>query len=371
MSASTPSRNLLIYSPRMGSIGGIETHLVLLATHMASQGWRVRFMTTTNSLNPALRDTCTEAGVDMRELPLPIKYSWRGARILWLVLMTLRNRLAGPWSVIYTNAQGSLARIVWHAAGRRTRIIHHHHTSGDADEQSTWNRGFRRVLQQAPELVACSHKTGQNVAQAIGRHDIRVIPYLTNPLFKPGEIADARRHSDPLHFGYIGRLVSTKGIELICELSHDPRLSHIHWHIHGEGECYPASFFERHPRVTYHGRYKGRDAYREILQNLDATVLFSTHSEGMPLSLIEAMSAGLPWIASDRGGTSELMLAPDNCRLLSAVPSVREASSAVLDLANAIHLGLTSRAAQSGAFQKHFSHTVVARRWQEYFSQNT
>ncbi len=369
MSSFSQPRNLLIYSPRMGSIGGIETHLVLLATHMARSGWRVRFMTTTNSLNPSLRQMCLDAGVDMRELPLPLKYSWRAARILWLVLVTLRNRLTGPWSVIYTNAQGSLARIVWHAAGRHTRIIHHHHTSGDASEQATWNRGFRRVLQEAPELVACSRKTGLNVEQAVGRHDIRIMPYLTNPLFEPGEIQDGRPHGTPLHFGYVGRLVSTKGIELICELSHDPRLANIHWHIHGEGECYPASFFERHPQVTYHGRYSGRDAYRTILKNLDATVLFSTHSEGMPLSLIEAMSAGLPWIASDRGGTSELMLAPDNCRLLSPVPSVAEASAAVLDLATAIESGRTSRVAQSRAFQGHFSHAVVARRWQEYFTQ--
>lgn len=359
------SKSILVYSPRMGSIGGIETHLVLVCSHLSRLGWRVRLMTTTNSLNPDLRATCLNAGVSMLEMPVPIRYSRPALRALWLMGMTARHRFS-HWDVVYTNALGSLAKIVWRAAGRRTRIVHHHHTAGDAEEQATWTPGFRSVLASAPELLACSLKSKSNIEAALGRADVRAMRYLATPPKSERVKMRAESPRGLLHFGYIGRLVSTKGIDLICRLSEDQRMSGIRWHIHGEGEDYPSSFFAPYPNVAYHGRFSGAEDYARILDDLNATVLFSTHSEGMPLSLIEAMSAGLPWIASDRGGTSELMLAPGNCRLLSPEPGYEETATAVLNLAESIRSGRISRSAQRQAYDNHFSFPVVAKQWEDF-----
>lgn len=359
-------KSILVYSPRMGSIGGIETHLVLVCSHLSRQGWRVRLMTTTNSLNPDLRATCLDAGVSMLEMPVPIQYSRPALRALWLMGMTARHRFS-RWDVIYTNALGSLAKMVWRAAGGQTRIVHHHHTAGDAEEQATWTPGFKSVLKFAPELLVCSLKSKSNIERALGRSDVRAMRYLATPLQTDGTKMRAEATGGLLHFGYVGRLVSTKGIDLICRLSEDPRMSDIRWHIHGEGKDYPPSFFAPYLNVAYHGRFSGAEDYARILDNLNAAVLFSTHSEGMPLSLIEAMSAGLPWIASDRGGTAELMLAPGNCRLLSSEPGYEETAAAVLNLAEFIRSHRVSRIDQRQAYEDYFSFPVVAKQWEDFF----
>lgn len=360
------AKSILVYSPRMGSIGGIETHLVLVCSHLSRQGWRVRLMTTTNSLNPDLRATCLDAGVSMLEMPVPIHYSRPVLRALWLMGMTARHRFT-RWDVIYTNALGALAKIVWRSAGRNTRIVHHHHTAGDAEEQTTWTPGCVSVLKSAPELLACSLKSKSNIERALGRCDVRAMRYLATPPRMANMKTRTEASNGLLHFGYIGRLVSTKGIDLICRLSDDPRLCGIRWHIHGEGGDYPASFFAPYANVAYHGRFSGAEEYARILDDLNATVLFSTHSEGMPLSLIEAMSAGLPWIATDRGGTSELMLAPENCRLLSSEPGYEESATATLNLAEAIRSRRVSRSSQRQAYEEFFSFPVVAKQWEDYF----
>ncbi|HTD65167.1 MAG TPA: glycosyltransferase, partial [Candidatus Limnocylindria bacterium] len=102
---------------------------------------------------------------------------------------------------------------------------------------------------------------------------------------------------------------------------------------------------------------------------LDALVLFSTYQEGQPISLIEGMAAGLPWIATDQGGTRELMWSPDNCRLIDRTGNLEEAKRAVLDLAQAIRDGKTSLTTQRLAYQDNLSPTTVGTRWMDFLAE--
>ena len=105
-----------------------------------------------------------------------------------------------------------------------------------------------------------------------------------------------------------------------------------------------------------------------ILSGLDALALFSQFQEGQPISLIEGMSAGLPWVATDQGGTQELMWSPSNCRLVPAECRYEDALAAVLDLATAICEGKTSRASQRGAYQDNLAPQIVGERWLEFLA---
>ncbi len=96
-------------------------------------------------------------------------------------------------------------------------------------------------------------------------------------------------------------------------------------------------------------------------------VLFSTHNEGMPLSLIEGMSAGLPWIATDRGGTRELAVSAADSLVAPAAATLAELGSRVRVLADRILAGTTSRRRQRGHYDREFAPPVVARRWLDYF----
>ena len=187
-----------------------------------------------------------------------------------------------------------------------TRIVHHHHTAADTGEQQTWSAGFRtccavlrsrRLQQRHPSEYRTGHRPQRRALPAL---------FYLNASFTDDVVEKTYRPDQPLSFGFVGRLIATKGVGMICEVSRRPELSDITWHIYGAGSDYTAEHFKTFPTIQFHGSYRDARHYKDVLLGLDALVLFSQHNEGMPLSLIEATSAGLPWVASDRGGTREI-----------------------------------------------------------------
>jgi glycosyltransferase involved in cell wall biosynthesis len=359
--------NILIYAPQMAAFGGMERHVCGLAGLLGTHGHRVTLLTTSNSLAAGFRDELARAGVTLRELARRRGTASRMHKSLWLLREAMRLA-ATRWDLIYTNGQSALARFVWIAARSQTRIVHHHHTAADAREQATWSASFRRVLQQAPELVACSRATRQAIAQAIGRDDVTFLPYLTRCSVDRARVRDRRYAPDALlHFGFMGRLVAEKGIDALCQLSEHPQLRDVRWHVHGAGADYPPAFFERFPNVIYHGPYTAGTEQAEIMEALDALALFSCHNEGMPLSLIEALSAGLPWIATDQGGTRELAASPENCLVVPTPFTPETLAAAVREMADRLRRGLTSRVAQRRVYDRLYAPAVVSEAWCAFF----
>ena len=356
--------NTLFYAPQMAAYGGMERHICSLAALTARRGHRVTLLTTSNSLGEDLRAEIDHPAISLHELPAARNRAGKVRKLQWLLSEVIKARRQS-WDLIYTNGQSALARVVWHAAGESARRVHHHHTAADAGEQATWSGGFRRVLRDAGELVACSRATRDAINHAVKRTNTVFLPYLTRcPV-----AAESVREVEPrttLNFGFMGRLIREKGIDAICRLSADPTLAHITWHLHGAGKDYPPEFFRAWPRIVYHGAYIGTAAQAAAFTHLDAVVLFSVHNEGMPLSLIEAMSAGLPWIATDRGGTRELAVSPANCVVVPHPASDVALRHAVNDLTGRIHHRVISRVTQRDAYDKNFSPSVVGRRWMEF-----
>lgn len=357
--------NLLFYVPQMAAYGGIERHVCGLAAAAAAAGHSVRLLTTSNSLGPELRGTLQHPGISFRELGRARGSAGAFAKIIWL-LREIRRSRDQHWDVIYTNGQSGLARLVWFAAGPGSRIVHHHHTAADADEQATWSQAYRHVLRRAPRLVGCSRATCAALNAATSRADAFFLPYLTACPVDAGGVAEhppGRR----LRFGFCGRLIPEKGIDTILALAQAARLADIDWHIHGAGAAYPATRFAGLSRVRYHGAYDSAEKHGRILLALDALVLFSTHNEGMPLSLIEGMSAGLPWIATDRGGTRELAISPADCLVAAPDAPPADLRDAVRQLADRILAGTTSRRRQRAHYDEQFAPAVVAGRWLVFF----
>jgi glycosyltransferase involved in cell wall biosynthesis len=352
---------LLFYTPLMAPYGGIERHVCNLAAAAAAQGHTVRLLTTSAALGPELRRELDHPLISFRELRRP----GAAAKAGWLV-REVRDARREPWDIIYTNAQGGLALLVWLAARARTRIVHHHHTAADRGEQATWSFLYRRVLHRAPRLVGCSQATCAALNAATGRADAHFLPYLTACPVDPGWIAE-RAPGRPLRFGFCGRLIPEKGIDTLLALPHVPALADIEWHIHGAGAAYPAARFAGQPRLVYHGAYHSPAEQARALLGLDALVLFSTHNEGMPLSLIEGMAAGLPWIATDRGGTRELAVSPADCLVVPATANRAQLAGQVRAFADRILEGRTSRHRQRTAYDERFAPAVVAARWLDFF----
>lgn len=366
---AVPQTAILIYSPQFNTIGGVETHLVRVSCFLAQRNCHVTLVTTSGLLDEARVAELTAKGVEFlapsgaSTLSVARKAAW----LAWVIGTRLRKQ---HWDVIYSNAQGSLSWLLRPLKRRHTRLMHHYHTAGDERDQRTWGWLFPKWLRSVDDIVACSASTAQNLRRVLGpdagtdshgRDKIRVIRYLS------AEVSSSNkrqvRTGGRLRFGFVGRLMRGKGIDVICRLSMDPALAEIEWHIHGCGADYDAGYFQSFPNVHYHGPYQGAGELSSILGQLDALALFSSYQEGQPISLIEAMAAGLPWIATDQGGTRELMWSPSNCRLISAACPYEEAQRSVLDLARAIRAGETSAEAQRRAYDDNLAPSTVGERW--------
>lgn len=357
---------LLFYSPQMATYGGMERHICSLAVEAVRAGHTVTLLTTSNSLGAELRSELEAGGVTLDELPVPRGLAGKGQKLLWLLQRVVCLRSEG-WDLIYTNGQSALAPVIWLAGRRGVRCIHHHHTAADEGERRSWSVAFWRALRRAPELVGCSRATCDELNQALKRTDARFLPYLTRSPMVAAEVVE-RTPTDSVRFGFMGRLVEEKGIDALCQLSEDSALSDVIWEVHGAGPTYPPSYFEKWPRVNYRGAYAGAAAQARILLELDALVLFSTHNEGMPLSLIEALSAGLPWIATDRGGTREIAISPDDTLVVPHPANHAMLRDAVRSMADRIRAGHTSRHRQRKVYDEYFVPSLVARQWLDFFA---
>jgi glycosyltransferase involved in cell wall biosynthesis len=89
-----------------------------------------------------------------------------------------------------------------------------------------------------------------------------------------------------------------------------------------------------------HEPFDNREGLERAMAQLDAFVLFTTHREGLPLTLLEAMSAGVPWIAADRGGIRDLVV-DNTCTILLPSPfTYQDAFAATKHMAQSVRHGL-------------------------------
>lgn len=117
-----------------------------------------------------------------------------------------------------------------------------------------------------------------------------------------------------LRIASCSNLIPVKRIKLLCQaLSH---LSHpFHWVHFGDGEqrSEVEKYVENFPAqssATLYGRIANHEVLSYYQRNPVDVFVNVSSSEGVPVSIMEALMAGIPCIASDVGGISELV---DSC----------------------------------------------------------
>lgn len=110
---------------------------------------------------------------------------------------------------------------------------------------------------------------------------------------------------------YVGRLSEEKGIELFCEALEGLRERGltVQGIVVGGGE-YGNKLIEKYPEVEFVG-WKNNEEVQRFMRTSRALVFPSKWYEGAPLTIVEAMSIGLPCIVSDCTSAAELI--QDNC----------------------------------------------------------
>ena len=139
----------------------------------------------------------------------------------------------------------------------------------------------------------------------------RVRTIIRNPVLPTDSAIRSKRQStqshDKIRFGYLGSLAPHKGIELL--VSQSKRLGDHQWEllIAGDGGD---EYKESLRRMNIDGRisFLGFREPSELLNQVDVLVVPSLWGEPIPRSILESYSMGVPVIASNRGGSPEVVI---------------------------------------------------------------
>lgn len=347
------SPTILVFATQFMPTGGIESHLREFCLNLSESGVIVDLAISNANMS---EDTERFFKQICRNVYLG-KKGKSSLRFLWLLGLGVRLSLR-KYDALYTNGQGSSIGLFAKMLIGKKKWVHHHHTSGDASDRATWSEKYKQALYDTNAVIACSTRNAKDIQGALNRNIDSI------PCFSREVIINSNRKLDKkLHFGYYGRFIPEKGIDVLCKLSNDPDLNHIQIHLWGEGENYPPSFFEKFANVAYHGTFNGKEELVQVITSLDALLLITTNPEGLPIILLEAMSAGLPWLSTDQGGIPDIALDKDATRVIPSNSDYETVKNAVISLAADIQSGKISNAAQKQLYLEKFSSSALIVEW--------
>lgn len=288
---------MLLYSTRLLEAGGIESHIQSFVNEMAGEidiYLLVLDARLTKTQQANYKNKCKQTWF--------IKNGGFIERLLILCIILIKIRPIN-FDFFYSNGQGDSIFFTRKMLRKRTIWVHHHHTAVSKEISNNWSSKYLLTLQNATVLNACS-KTIALELEAITSRKTIFVPCFSYPI----ETAEKGVIETPIKLGFYGRLIPEKGITQLCRISRVLNPALIEIHIWGKGENYPETFFNNYPQINFHGSFEGKAELSQVLNAIDAFILISEHQEGLPISLLEVMGIGKPWIATDIGGIKDIVV---------------------------------------------------------------
>ncbi len=228
-------------------------------------------------------------------------------------------RLFRKWKphIVHTHAWGTLCEGAIGAKLARVPVIIHgeHGTIQDRQRNIPIQRFFWNLTDQ---ILSVSHAHRDRLAKTINYPSDKIeviINGVDTVCFSAQKKNESIRKelgidNKDIVIGTVGRLVPVKNHSMLIEAFAiiSRRYSNIKLVLVGDGPLKSeliklSDSLEISSNVVFTGR---RDDIPEILRCMDIFVL-SSHSEGMSNTILEAMSSGLPVIATDVGGNPSLV----------------------------------------------------------------
>ena len=299
----------LSYPPR---IGGMENVTQAIAQHLAA-AYRVEVLTTTVGAERAPHTETTD-GVRVRRCRgVTVAHTPVSPGLVLALLVLPRS------SIVHAHlTHAFLPEAVWLTSRLRRRpyIAHFHLDVDPSGPLGFLLRHYKRlvfgpVLRAAHTVIALSDAQADFLSASYGvsRDRLTVVPNgVSDAFFRIRAVVSTRSAPRRLRLLFVGRLDPQKNVQRLLEaVSLCTGMTDLV--VVGDGEerdrlvALVADLGLRHVRLV--GTQRGADLQRWYSW-ADAFVLTSDR-EGMSISLLEAMAAGLPVIATRVPGTVELL----------------------------------------------------------------
>jgi len=247
---------------------------------------------------------------------------WSDAAALWNIYRVLRRERP---DIVHTHTAkaGTLGRIAALLAGVPCRIHTYHGTVFRGYFGPLATRFFlaieRTLARGTSKIIVISESQRDEVVdrfKVAGPERVLVLKngFNLHQLVQNAAGESGLRHKysipkDKVLVTWAGRMVPIKGINLLCDLIDAAAAEHnIHFLVVGDGP--QAHVLKRRMKarsnVTLTGWIKDMS---EVWSDTDIALLTS-HNEGTPTALIEAMAFGKPFVATDVGGVRDLTTGP-------------------------------------------------------------
>ncbi len=298
-------------------IGGPATFVPKIAKYFQDElNYEIEILTLSDNKNSNINDDFSVKRIDRN---LPIIYRW--LKTIFTIYKLGKNK-----DLIFVNGLGTEATIaniflkkkiirkivgdpVWERAYSKAKI------SENFDEFQVKNYGFSISLQKKvrsysinkSDIVVTPSQHLKNFILNLGfKNKIEII---NNGVFIPEENTNIFTN-DQINITIVSRLVSHKNIEKIIKAISDLNSPLINLNIIGDGpelnQLQKISLeSNKKDNIIFHGKLN-RDEINHIFLNSDIYIQASNY-EGLPHSLLEAMSYGIPVLCTPVGECKEIL----------------------------------------------------------------
>jgi len=296
---SAPVRRRVVHLVESLGRGGLERVVELLATGFEPERWDVRVLTLCGdgAVAERLRDRGVEVG----------RAHCRPALRPGAVRRLARQLAALEADVVHGHGYlaGALARLAGWRAGAACRVSHRHTTD---EGERLRHRFVERALSRLGRTVCCSEAVRSRMVLEVGSDPLRTeVVYNGVPLAVPVP----RPPGQPPTLLTVASLRGLKGHRVLLEACARLAAREVRFRVQLAGDGPEREYLERITAalgLSGTVRFLGeRDDVPALMARADVFVLPTTGREGLGISALEAMAAGLPVVASRVGGLPEIV----------------------------------------------------------------
>jgi glycosyltransferase involved in cell wall biosynthesis len=282
----------------------------IASSHKLRETFNCRFITIKSS------DTIRDIGkVNFKKFYLVAELY---IKVLW-ALLTFRPDLIYFTASIRSVAfyRDLLLSTLWKLYKKITpvEVFYHYHTKGINEFVSASPRNLRltRFFLHDVHLIILSPMLEDDFKQVKTYKSVSYLPNGVEDTLDEDRFLSmiTARYADavPLNILYLSNMIKSKGYFHVLELANQTKDRPIHYHFAGgwQNDADEKEFFEyiqTHElmsTVTFHGFVNGEQKHT-LFQNAHLFIFPTRYeNEAFPLSLLEAMSYGLPSLATDEG----------------------------------------------------------------------